>query len=216
MPNSPFPHRRRHKSTVTGALLLSAALSLTACGRQHVAADAPNPPGAPGHPTTAGPTATPTPTSTPTPSGTGPYVEPGSHDGAPHYGDNNAFRRPREMSPGGEEDARLEAARIEPVLKRLWQQRKWDPASVRAALVGLGYEEERTGPKGERSGGNLAVRGMEPRFEGDHYVTPEGTRIGLRVHPDACVTAFVQKTNYQVQTNGPYLESGCFEPPFGH
>ncbi|MFF2807947.1 hypothetical protein ACFVT2_12265 [Streptomyces sp. NPDC058000] len=214
MPNSPVPRARRHRRAATGALLLSAALALTACGQQRVAAGAPTPTAGPGashgHPSTA------SPTTTPTPPGASPYAEPGSHDGAPHYGDNNAFRRPGEMSPASEKDAQHEAARIEPVLKRLWQQKKWDPKSVRAALIGLGYEEERTGPKGERTGGQLTVQGMESRFEGDHYVTPEGTRIGLRVHPDACVTAFVQKTNYQVRTNGPYLESGCFEPPFGH
>ncbi|MGO4418994.1 hypothetical protein AB4Z54_09590 [Streptomyces sp. MCAF7] len=47
-------------------------------------------------------------------------------------------------------------------------------------------------------------------------MTPEGARVGLRVHDDACVTAFVQKTNYAVRTNGPYPETGCFEPPFAH
>ncbi|WP_246102495.1 hypothetical protein [Streptomyces piniterrae] len=120
------------------------------------------------------------------------------------------------MSPASEKDARREANRIEPALKRLWKQGKWDPKSVRSAMLGLGYKEQRTGPKGEQRGGQLEVRGMERRFEGDHYVTHEGARIGLRVHKDACVTAFVQKTNYQVQVNGPYLETGCFAPPFAH
>ncbi|MGG7569905.1 hypothetical protein [Streptomyces sp. BP-8] len=188
---------------------MSAALPLTACGQQRVAAGAPGstPSSAPG-----------SPSSTPSPSdaGASPYVEPGAHDGAPHYGDNNAYRRSGEMSPAGEKDARKEADRIEPVLKRLWKQRKWDPKSVRTALLALGYEELRTGPKGEQLGGKLEVRGMSARFESDHYVTPEGARIGLHVHKDACVTAFVQKTNYQVQVNGPYMETGCFEPPYGH
>lgn len=57
---------------------------------------------------------------------------------------------------------------------------------------------------------------MGSRFEADHYVTPEGASVGVRVHDDACVTAFVQKTNYEVKTNGPYIEGGCFEPPAGH
>ncbi|MEV0375679.1 hypothetical protein AB0I10_39045 [Streptomyces sp. NPDC050636] len=83
-------------------------------------------------------------------------------------------------------------------------------------MLALGYKEQRTGPNGERRGGNLEVRGMDRRFKGDHYVTPEGARIGLLVHKDACVTAFVQKTNYQVEVNGPYMETGCFEPPFAH
>ncbi|MFE1774571.1 hypothetical protein [Streptomyces sp. NPDC059008] len=143
-------------------------------------------------------------------------MEPGAHDGAPHYGDNNAYRRPRDMSPASGKDAQREADRIEPVLERLWKQRKWDPKSVRTALLALGYEELRTGPKGEQLGGKLEVRSMDSRYEGDHYVTPEGAQIGLHVHKDACVTAFVQKSNYQVQVNGPYMETGCFEPPTGH
>ncbi|WP_055549107.1 hypothetical protein [Streptomyces sp. NBRC 110028] len=191
---------RRGRVAAT-ALLLGAALALTACGEQRVTtADAPSAP----------------PSSSPGSPAASPYVEPGAHDGAPHYRENNAYRLPGEMSPADAKDARKEAARIEPVLKRLWGRKKWDPKSVRAAMLKLGYEEERTGPKGERLGGTLTVRGMEPRFETDHYVTPEGARVGLRVHPDACVTAFVQKTNYQVSTNGPYVETGCFEPPSGH
>ncbi|MFB9388574.1 hypothetical protein ACFPM3_05295 [Streptomyces coeruleoprunus] len=142
-------------------------------------------------------------------------MEPGVVDGAPHNGDNNAYRRSREMSPAGAKAAQKEAARIEPVLKRLWTQREWDPARVRAALLELGYEEERTGPKGERLGGTLTVRAMHQRYEAGRYVTPEGALVGLRVH-DACVSAFVQKSNYEVAVNGPYMETGCFEPPYGH
>jgi hypothetical protein len=143
-------------------------------------------------------------------------VEPGVVDGAPHHGDNHAYRRSGEMSAASAKDARKEVDRIEPVLKRLWSQKKWDPKSVRAALLRLGYEEERTGPKGEWLGGTLIVRKMDPRYEVDHHVTPEGALVGLRVHRDACVTAFVQKTNYEVKTNGPFMETGCFEPPYGH
>ena len=183
--------RERCGPIVATALLLCAALSLTACGEQRVTAgDAPSTPSTPSSPAT-------------------PYVEPGAHDGAPHYRENNAFRRPGEMSPASAKDARREADRIEPVLKRLWEQKKWDPKTVRAALLKLGYEEERLG-------GKLTVTGMTARFETDHYITPEGALVGLRVHDDACVTAFTQKTNYQVSTNGPYLEHGCFEPPSGH
>ncbi|MGR3932822.1 hypothetical protein [Streptomyces sp. BRA346] len=180
--------------------LLLVAFSLTACGEQRVAAsDAPSAP----------------PTSSPSTPGT-PYTEPGSHDGAPHYRENNAFRQPGEMSPASARDARKEADRIEPVLKRLWGQKKWDPKTVRTALLKLGYEEERIGPKGERLGGTLSVEGMSRRYERDHYIRPEGARVALRVHDDACVTAFLQPTNFQVSTNGPYMETGCFEPPSGH
>jgi hypothetical protein len=191
--------RRRHFAAV--ALLLGAAISLTACGEQRgtdPAAGAPAPSSSPGF------------------SGASPYVEPGAGDGAPHHSENNAGRRPGEMSVDSAEDARKEADRILPVLRRLWKDKKWDVKSVRAAMLKLGYEEERTGAGGKRLGGTLSVRGMESRFETDHYVTPEGARIGLRVHDDACVTAFVQKTNYEVRTNGPYMEHGCFEPPFAH
>jgi hypothetical protein len=164
------------------ALLLGAALSLTSCGQQHGTDPAVQVPG--------------------------PSV-PGVVDGAPHNGDNNAYRRTGEMSPASAKDAQNQADRIEPVLKRLWEQKKWDPQSVRTALLALGYQEARTG-------GPLTVKKMDARFETDHYVTPEGALIGLRVHDDACVTAFVQKSNYGVKTNGPFLETGCFEPPYGH
>ncbi|MEU0811991.1 hypothetical protein [Streptomyces sp. NPDC005970] len=195
--------RRRHRAAA--ALLLGAAISLTACGEQRgtdPAAGAPAPP--------------PPPSSSPGFSGASPYVEPGAGDGAPHYNENNAGRRPGEMSIDSAEDARKEANRIEPVLRRLWKEKKWDVKTVRAAMLKLGYEEERTGAGGKRLGGTLTVKGMSPRFETDHYVTPEGALVGLRVHDDACVTAFVQKTNYEVRTNGPYMETGCFEPPFSH
>ncbi|WDT53602.1 hypothetical protein [Streptomyces sp. G7(2002)] len=197
----------RRRRVAVAALLLGAVISLTACGEQRgtsAAAGAPS----------ASPSAS--PSSRPSSPGASPYVEPGVVDGAPHNGDNNAYRRSGEMSPAGAKEAQKEADRIEPVLKRLWRQKKWDPKSVRAALLQLGYEEERTGPKGERHGGNLTVRAMDPRHEADHYVTPEGAQVGLRVRKDACVTAFVQKTNYEVKTNGPFMETGCFEPPSGH
>ncbi|MFE9929271.1 hypothetical protein [Streptomyces sp. NPDC005533] len=201
------PRRR----CAAAALLLSAALSLTGCGERRGTDAAPGAPD-PLPSTSASSSAS----AGPGAAGASPYVEPGAGDGAPHYGDNNAHRRPGEMSPTGAKDARKEADRIEPVLKRLWEAGTWDVPSVRAALRPLGYEEERTGPQGERPGATISVREMEPRFQDDHYVTPEGTRVGLRVRDDACVTAFVQKSNYEVKTNGPYMESGCFEPPFGH
>ncbi|MEX3105215.1 MULTISPECIES: hypothetical protein [unclassified Streptomyces] len=152
------------------------------------------------------------PTTPPAPA----YVEPGAGDGAPHYRENNGFRIPAEMSPASAADAQREAARIEPVLKRLWQQKKWDPATVRTAMLQLGYKEEHFDAKGQSLGGTLQVKPMDSRYENGGYVTPEGARVGLRVHDDACVTAFVQKTNYQVSTNGPYPEGGCFEPQGGH
>lgn len=132
------------------------------------------------------------------------------------YRENNGFRIPGDMSPASEQDAQKDADRIEPVLKRLWEAGTWDPQTVRTALLDLGFQEERFGPGGEWLGGTLTVRDMGPRFETDHYVTPEGALVGVRVHDDACVTAFVQRTNYQVKTNGPYPEGGCFEPPAGH
>ncbi|MFD9480762.1 MULTISPECIES: DUF6234 family protein [Streptomyces] len=137
-------------------------------------------------------------------------------EGTSRYRENNGFRIPGDMSPASAQDAQKEADRIEPVLKRLWESGTWDPTSVRAALLEIGFQEERFGPKGEWLGGTLSVRDMGPRFETDHYITPEGALVAVRVHDDACVTAFVQKTNYVVKTNGPYPEGGCFEPPAGH
>ncbi|MFE5666961.1 hypothetical protein ACFQ7W_23940 [Streptomyces niveus] len=193
------PRRRRHLAV--GVLLASAAVLLASCGQRGTPADPSTPPSLSPSPVT---------------SAASPYVEPGAGDGAPHYNDNNAHRRPGDMSAAGERDAEKEAARIDPVLKRLWKQGDWDPETVLSAMLALGYEEKRTGPKGERLGGQLDVRPLESRYETDHYVTPEGTRIGLRVQEDACVTAFVQKSNYSVSVNGPYMETGCFRPPFAH
>ncbi|GAA1243152.1 hypothetical protein ACFQ0Q_43930 [Streptomyces aureus] len=203
------PRRGRCAALV---LLLSAAVALTGCGEERATDPAA---GLPTSLARSSPPPSPSPTMASPPAS--PYVEPGVVDGAPHIGDNNAYRRTGGMSPAGEKAARREAARIEPVLKRLWGQKEWDPESVRAALLKLGYAEEGSGDEGERAGGGtLGVRGMDARYETDHYVTPEGAQVGLRVRADACVTAFVQETNYEVKVNGPYMETGCFEPPYGH
>ncbi|WP_030671065.1 hypothetical protein [Streptomyces sp. NRRL B-1347] len=179
------------RSTRTAAtLFLSTALTLTACGQQATGTSATG--------STAGPARG--------------DVEPDSHDGAPHYRENNGFKASKEMSPGSEETARKEAARIEPVLKRLWKAKVWDVKRVRAALVERGYRNVGS----EQKLGTLAVLTMDSRFETDHYVTPEGAQIAFLVRADACVTAFTQPTNYQVAVNGPYLETGCFEPKGGH
>ncbi|MFC5216634.1 hypothetical protein [Streptomyces coerulescens] len=195
------PTSARLRALAGAGLVLTGALTLTACG------DVP----APG--TTAG-AATPSPSVTA--SGASPYVEPGANDGAPHYNENNAYRQSGDMSPAHAKDAQREAERIRPVLKRLWEQHKWQPSAVRSALLRLGYEEERITKDGKRLGGTLTVHEMFSRYENGEYVTPEGALVALRVHDDACVSAFVQKSNYAVRTNGPYPETGCFEPPYGH
>jgi hypothetical protein len=194
----------RRARLAVAALVLTAALALTGCGRLR-ASDA-----------AAGTAPSPSGGSSPPAVGASPYVEPGAGDGAPHYNENNAYRRAGEMTPAHAEEARREADRIRPVLERLWKQRKWDPASVRTALLRLGYEEERVTKDGRRLGGALTVEAMSSRWQNNGYVTPEGARVALRVHDDACVTAFVQKTNFEARANGPYPETGCFEPPAGH
>ncbi|MCL8014543.1 hypothetical protein [Streptomyces sp. AS02] len=204
------PSTSVRRSPVAGVgLLLAAGLALTACGQ--VRASDPAAGATPD--TSASASASATESAGP---GASPYVEPGAGDGAPHYNENNAHRQPGEMSPAHAKDAEREAERIRPVLERLWEQRKWDPATVRAALLRLGYEEERISADGRRLGGSLTVQEMESRYRDGGYVTPEGARVGLRVHADACVTAFLQKSNFDVRANGPYLETGCFAPPFAH
>jgi hypothetical protein len=190
------------------AAALAAVATLTACGGLHAPDTTP---GAASRPSGA-----PSPSASASASGASPYVEPGAGDGAPHHNENNAYRRAGEMAPAHAADAEREAARIRPVLKRLWEQRKWNPATVRTALLRLGYEEERVAKDGRRLGGTLTVTGLPSHWEGDGPVTPEGTRLALRVHDDACVTAFLQKSNFAVSTNGPYPETGCFQPPYGH
>ncbi|TBO59516.1 hypothetical protein EYS09_11745 [Streptomyces kasugaensis] len=171
---------------------------MTACGQQHTD------PTATGPAPSFGSTSSPLPVRSPLGPARG-NVEPDSHDGAPHYRENNGFKIPRDMSPAGEEAAREEAARIEPVLKRLWTAKAWDAESVRAALLKLGYRNE--GPDSEQGRGTLFVQA--------HDRNP-GAGVALNVRHDACVTAFVQTTNYQVKVNGRFLETGCFEPRGGH
>lgn len=198
---------QRRRLGAVSALLMGAALaSLTGCGEQQNDTTAATPESPPSS----------SPSSSPSP-GASPYVEPGVIDGAPHNGENNAYRRPGDMSPAGEEAAKAEAARIEPVLKQLHAKKKWDPQSVRSALTGeLGYEVVKTDSKGKVLSGNLTVRAMYARYENDDYVTPEGTLIGLHVGDAACVTASVQPASYGTNTNGPFMETGCITPPTGH
>ncbi|MDX3095883.1 hypothetical protein PV703_20255 [Streptomyces sp. ME01-24h] len=176
---------------------------MTACGREHAgpaAAAAADPAPSPGGTVSSSPGGSPG----------GPArgnVEPGSHDGAPHYRENNGFKIPEKMSPAGEKAARAEAARIEPVLKRLWAAGTWDAESVRKALLELGYRDE--GPDSDQGRGTLVVRAHDPGSN-------PGSGIALYVRHDACVTAFVQTTNYQVSVNGRFPETGCFEPRGGH
>ncbi|WP_434975492.1 DUF6234 family protein [Streptomyces mesophilus] len=140
-----------------------------------------------------------------------------AEEGLPHD-ENSGHRRTAEMSSSSERLARAEAARIEPVLARLWEQRAWDVVSVRAALLELGYEEQRVMDHRLYGRESLMVLEMQQRsaFETGHDDTPRGSIIALKVRPDACVSAFVQRSNYEVTVTGPYLETECFEPPRGH
>lgn len=215
MVTSPRDRHPRHAAAC--ALLLGALLlPLTGCGDE-------------GRPGSAVGTSDDVPPSKPSPAtaspgapgsaapGASPYVEPGVVDGAPHNGENNAYRRPGEMSAADEKAAEGEATRMRPVLKRLWERKKWDPDSVRAALTGeLGHEVREQSGTGKRLGGTLEVREMYGRYEEKRYVTPEGSLIGLHVGDDACVTGFIQKTNFEVKANGRFMESGCMEPLTGH
>ncbi|MFF7312642.1 hypothetical protein [Streptomyces sp. NPDC008137] len=201
----------RRAPVAAAGLVLVAILTLTACGDLHASGATAG--AAPGRSDRPSPSVS---GASPSAVGASPHVEPGAGDGAPHYNENNAHRRPGEMSPAHAKDAEREADRIRPVLERLWKRRTWDPATVREALLRLGYEEERVTPDGKRLGGTLTVAKMSSRWKGDGYVTPEGAQVALRVHDDACVTAFVQKSNFSAVAIGPYPESGCFAPPFAH
>ncbi|MFH8802743.1 hypothetical protein ACH4F6_24580 [Streptomyces sp. NPDC017936] len=205
----PLPTSARRRPLAGAGLVLAASLTLTACGQVR-AAD----PVAGGATSGSSPAAA--PSASPSTGGTSPYVEPGAGDGAPHHHENNGHRQEGEMSPAHARDAQREADRVRPVLERLWKRKQWDPPAVRAALLELGYEEERVAPDGRRLGGTLTVRSMFPRYRDGGYVTPEGALVAVRVHDDACVSGFVQKSNYEVRATGPYPETGCFEPPYAH
>lgn len=182
------------RGTRVPALLLCAAAVLTACGDER--------PGAAGAPTQRdGGVPTPRVDGTAPSSGASPYVEPGVIDGAPHNRENNAYRRPAEVSLSGRAAAWDEAARIHPVLKRLWETKKWDAFSVRTELVDkLGYEDR------------LDVQEQYPTAEGDQ----EGALIGLSVGDDACVTGYIGATGFGADVNGRFPETGCVTPPTGH
>ncbi|WP_306334341.1 hypothetical protein [Streptomyces sp. KL118A] len=204
---------RKHRRRLAAAALLCAATVLTGCGDERPAtsaAPAPAPASDPASPS-ASAAASASPPASP---GASPYVEPGVVDGAPHNRENNAYRRPGEMSESGRTDANTEVARMKPVLKRLWKAEKWDPESVRAELTGkLGYEDE-VGGEGE---GSLRVQEMYSDYGDDNeYVTPEGAMIGLSVGEDSCVTAYVDKSGYGAEANGRFPETGCIRPPTGH
>ncbi|GGO47371.1 MULTISPECIES: hypothetical protein [Streptomyces] len=204
MPRTEPRRRTPRVISVTATALLGAVL-LTACGTEQRDDTAP-PRDAE---VAAGTPSAPDGTSTPS-SGNSPYVDPGPGDRAPHNEENNAYRRPGEMSATSEKAADVQAKRVQAVLKRLWTKGTWDPDSVRATLRReLGAE---TGAKGKK----LTVQGMNAHSEGDGSVTPEGAMVGLRVRDDACVTAYIQESSYGAQSNGPFMETGCIEPPTGH
>ncbi|QKW51614.1 hypothetical protein [Streptomyces buecherae] len=201
------------------ALCLGAALTLplTACGQER--ADSASNQGATPTPSSApSPSSThsPSPTRSPTPSPAGPRgnVEPVVPDGAPHYGENNGFKSELDMSPANERAARAEAARVEPVIARLWKAGVWDPDRVRAALLALGYRNQGAG--GESGDGTLSVSGLGTGGETGQQATPEGARVALYVGDDACVTAYTQPASYHVGVGGMYAEGGCFKPTGGH
>ncbi|MEV0120819.1 hypothetical protein AB0I16_04545 [Streptomyces sp. NPDC050703] len=219
MVTSPRDRHPRHAAAC--ALLLGALLlPLTGCGDEgrpgsavgtsddvppsKPSSAAASPGASPGAPASAAP-------------GASPYVEPGVVDGAPHHGENNAYRRPGEVSAADQKAAEGEAARMRPVLKWLWERKKWDPDSVREALTGrLGHEVREQNGSGKVLGGTLEVREMYGRYEEKRYVTPEGALIGLYVGDSACVTGFVQEANFEARAGGRFPESGCMEPLTGH
>ncbi|MCG7525458.1 hypothetical protein MHW47_13510 [Streptomyces sp. OfavH-34-F] len=195
---------------LAAGLFLGAALTLTACGEQRagetVADSAPSPGGSASTSASASPSPPPSPSVSPGGGAQG-DVAPAVPDGAPHYRENNAFKFPKKMSPASEKAARTEAGRIEPVLKRLWGAGIWDAERVRAELLELGYRDEK--PDDGDGRGMLVV-------QDNGSTTNPGSGVALYVGRDACVTAFVQSTNYQVKVNGRFMETGCFEPRGGH
>ncbi|MEV5986159.1 hypothetical protein AB0L85_14190 [Streptomyces sp. NPDC052051] len=113
------------------------------------------------------------------------------------------------MKPEHARDAYRVADRIRPVLEKLWKQHKLDIASVRQALEQAGFSEDSmTQP--------LIVRPLPQHYENGGYTRLPGAEVAVRVHDDACASGFVQESNFEAKANGPYPETGCFEPPSGH
>ncbi len=214
---SPGPSPSTGPRRVAVALCLGAvALALTACGQERAdsaSGQRPTTPRPDGDPL-ALPPSPPSPSPSSSPAGPRGDVEPVVPDGAPHYGENNGFKAELDMSPANEQAARAEAARVEPVIARLWKARVWDPDRVRAALLELGYRSESAG--GGSGDGTLSVSGVGTSAETDQRATPEGARVALYVGDDACVTAYTGPERYHVGVGGMYGEGGCFKPTGGH
>ncbi|WP_285740670.1 hypothetical protein [Kitasatospora phosalacinea] len=198
-----LPRPGRGRSAPAVLLLAStAAAALTACGDRQA--------GGPAVPAAAAPAVT--ASATITPSGASPYAD----DGAPHGGDNLAYRRESEVAAADEADARREAGRLEPAFKELWERQTWTPDAVRAALRKLGHPVSDRGANGGAPEGTLVVDAFEPRYDTDHYVTAPGVRIAVLLHGRTCVSGYVAPARYELSVHGVYPETGCFQPPYGH
>lgn len=125
-------------------------------------------------------------------------------DGAPHNGENNAYRRAKEITPADAKAGRKAADRLRPAVEKLREQGRIEPEDIRPALLSLGFRESA-----------MEVQTPWSAWEED----PEaswGTAFGIRIGKSGCITGRVVRDRLWVEVNGPYPETGCLYPATGH
>lgn len=123
-------------------------------------------------------------------------------DGAPHHGDNTAWKRRAPLSPSDRIAGGLVAGKARPVLERLRARKDVAPPAVRAALLHAGFRADRTFTQPYRASAASDV-------------PPPGSVFEIRAGERACVFGSVDPGRVTVRVDGPTREGTCLEP-FAH
>ncbi|MGW1974242.1 hypothetical protein [Streptomyces sp. NPDC001889] len=118
-------------------------------------------------------------------------------DTPPNYADNSRARRPGEMSPQDEEQARRKAADVGQALEKLRREGRISPSEVRTVL-------ERLAGPAHLSVGQLLI--------GSPAVKAKGSTYGIWIGRTACVTGVVSGARAWANVNGHYPETRCMPP----
>lgn len=122
-------------------------------------------------------------------------------DAPPNYADNSRARRPGEMSPQDETQARRTAGHIEQALEELRRNGRISPSQVRPVL-------ERLAAPAQVSVEQLLIGTSMERAKGSTY--------GIWIGRTSCVTGVVSGSQTWANVNGHYPETGCMPPAPTH
>lgn len=113
-------------------------------------------------------------------------------DNAPHYGDNHAYLQRVRLRPAGRAAGEVAARRIRPALEPLRARGGGTAATVRAALLRLGFAADTTGTR----------------------KAPAGPGVEFEVFPGhgACVYGVIEPSRITMHVAGVRIEGGCAEP----